>query len=128
MRQRPKRSSSSCAARAVVTTTRSTAVKQSSFGLNVEIPSQGLYELLKSWMITVRDELELTVPFEPNAVLGKNTNALYKCVRCLIESTASAGQVFVSEGELTRVQVNTPMLGQQYSINDTRLFEGWRTR
>ena len=97
-------------------------------GLNVEIPSQGLYELLKSWMITVRDELELTVPFEPNAILGKNTNAPYKCVRCLIESTASAGQVFMSEGELTRIQVNNPMLGQQDAINDARLFEGWRTR
>jgi hypothetical protein len=34
----------------------------------------------------------------------------------------------VSEGELKRVQVNNPMVGQQDAINDTRLFEGWRTR
>ena len=97
-------------------------------GLNVEVPSQELYEMLKSWTVTVRDELEFAIPFEPNAVLGKNANASYRCVRCLIESTASAGQIFVSEGELKRVQINNPMLGPQDAINDTRLFEGWRTR
>jgi Serine dehydrogenase proteinase len=97
-------------------------------GLTVENPSQDFYDLLKSWMATIREELELAAPFEPNAILGNNPSATYSCVRCLIESTASAGQMFVSEGELKRVQVNNPMVGQQDAINDTRLFEGWRTR
>src|SRR5262249_44693395 len=97
-------------------------------GLNVEIPSQELYEVLKSWMANVREELEFAVPFDPNAILGTNPTAKYRWVRCLIESTASAGQIFVSQGELKRVQVNNPMLGPQEAINDTRLFEGWRTR
>ena len=97
-------------------------------GLNVEIPSQQLYDLLKLWTAAVRKELELTAPFDANAILGKNQNAAYACVRCLIESTSSHGLIFVSEGELSRVKVNNPVLGQQDAINDTRLFEGWRTR
>jgi ClpP class serine protease len=97
-------------------------------GLNVETPSQGLYDLLKAWMQTVRQELELSIPFDPNSILGTNPTVSYQCVRCLIESTAAKGQVFVSEGELKRVQLNHPQLGQQDAINDTRRFEGWRTR
>jgi hypothetical protein len=82
------------------------------------------------WMLTVRTELELTVPFDQNAILGSNQTAPYKCVRGLIESTAATGQIFVSEGELKRVQIVLPQLGSvpQDAVNDTRLFEGWRTR
>jgi hypothetical protein len=99
-------------------------------GLNVETPSDKLYGLLKEWMLTVRTELELSVPFDQNAFLGGNQTAPYKCVRGLIESTAAAGQMFVSEGELKRVQIVLPQLGPvpQDAVNDTRLFEGWRTR
>jgi Serine dehydrogenase proteinase len=97
-------------------------------GLNVQTPSDQLYALLKAWMLTVRQELELVIPFNGNAILGQNQNAIYKCVRCLIESTASPGYMFVSEGELKRVQINHPQLGQQEGINDMRLFEGWRPR
>jgi hypothetical protein len=97
-------------------------------GLNVEIPSQKLYDLLKEWMLTIRSEFELSVPFDPNAILGKNPNATYCFVRGVIESTASPGQIFVSEGELKRVQIVHPQLGPQDAINDSRLFEGWRTR
>jgi hypothetical protein len=98
-------------------------------GLNVEAPSQELYELLRSWMHYLRLELELSTPFDPNAILGANPGARYRCVRGLLESTAADGQVFVSEGELTRVQVVNPQTQQpQDAINDSRLFEGWKTR
>ncbi len=99
-------------------------------GLNIETPSDQLYDLLKEWMLTVRTELELAVPFDQNAILGGNQTAPYKCVRGLIESTAATGQIFVSEGELKRVQIVLPQLGSvpQDAVNDTRLFEGWRTR
>jgi uncharacterized protein YqeY len=97
-------------------------------GLNVETPSEELYGLLKAWTQTVRQELELIAPFDGNAILGTNKNATYECVRCLIESTASQGYVFVSEGELKRVQINHPQFGPQEGINDSRLFEGWRPR
>jgi Serine dehydrogenase proteinase len=98
-------------------------------GLNVEKPSQEVYELLKSWMQKVREELELSVPFDANAILGTNQDAKYSCVRCLLESTSAPGQIFVSEGELRRVQIVNPQTQQQQdAINDSRLFEGWRSR
>lgn len=97
-------------------------------GLNVETPSEQLYELLKAWILTIRSELELTVPFDQNSLLGANQTASYTCVRGLVESTAAPGQVFVSEGQLKRIQINHPQLGLQDAVNDTRLFEGWRAR
>jgi hypothetical protein len=97
-------------------------------GLNVEIPSEQLYALLRSWMLTIRAELELNVQFDANAILGTKPDASYTCVRGLIESTACKGQIFVSEGQLKRVQINHPQMGLQEGINDTRQFEGWRTR
>jgi hypothetical protein len=36
-----------------------------------------------------REELELSVPFDPNAMLGTNQTVKYSCVRCLLESTAA---------------------------------------
>jgi hypothetical protein len=98
-------------------------------GLNVETPSQKLYDLLKQWMQHTRDELELNVPFDPNSILGVQQMAKYSCVRCLLESTASPGHMFVTEGELTRVQMVIPGTSvSQDAINDQRLFEGWRPR
>jgi hypothetical protein len=84
--------------------------------------------MLKSLMQTIREELELSAPFDQNALLGANQTARYRCVRCLLESTAAKGHIFVSEGELRRVQINHPQLGPQEGINDTRVFEGWKTR
>jgi hypothetical protein len=97
-------------------------------GLNVENPTESFYQVLKSLMQTIRDELELSTPFDQNAILGANQTIQYRCVRCLLESTATKGHVFVSEGELRRTQVNHPQLGPQEAIHDTRVFEGWKTR
>jgi hypothetical protein len=98
-------------------------------GLNVEIPSQKLYDLLRTWMKYTREELELSVPFDPNAMLGTNQTVKYSCVRCLLESTAAPGHIFVSEGELAKVQIVIPGTGMpQDAINDQRIFEGWRPR
>lgn len=97
-------------------------------GLNVETPSQALYELLKAWLQRVREELELQSPFDQNALLGANATAQYRVIRCLLESTAANGSMFVSEGELKRIQVTHPQLGPQDGISDNRLFEGWRPR
>jgi hypothetical protein len=97
-------------------------------GLNIETPSQALYELLRGWMQSVRTELELSIPFDANSILGTNAKHNYQCVRCLIESTAAKGQIFVSEGELNKVQLNHPQLGPQDAVNDARRFEGWKPR
>lgn len=97
-------------------------------GLSVEVPSSELYALLKDWMKTVRDELELAVPYDANSILGANPSATYACVRCLLESTAEKGVMFMSEGELKKVQINHPQFGPQDGVNDSRTFEGWRPR
>lgn len=97
-------------------------------GLNVENPSQELYETLKSWLEAVREEMELQLPFDQNAILGANSVATYRCVRCLLESTAAKGQIYISEGELKKVQVTHPQFGAQDAITDNRLFEGWKNR
>lgn len=98
-------------------------------GLNIEKPSAKFYDVLRAYMTNVRQELELSSPFDPNAILGANPTAKYRCVRCLLESTAAPGHYFVSEGELARIQFVNPQSGlPQDGINDTRLFEGWRTR
>jgi hypothetical protein len=97
-------------------------------GLHVETPSDAFYDLLKKWMLSIRDELELVVPFNGNAILGPDDDATYTCTRCLIESTGAPGYIFVSEGNLKRVHFPHPQLGPQPGINDMRLFEGWRPR
>jgi hypothetical protein len=96
-------------------------------GLTIETPSTDLYNLLKGYMANVRAELELAVPFDTNSVLGANQNAAYSCTRCLIESTAARGTMFITAGELKRLQITTPT-GPQDAINDSRTFEGWRLR
>jgi len=97
-------------------------------GLEVETPSEALYVLLKDWLAAVRAELELSVPFDTNALLGVNPTATYHCVRCLIESTAAPGSMFVSEGQLKRIQINHPQFGPQDGMSDNRTFEGWKVR
>ncbi len=98
-------------------------------GLNVQIPSEKLYGHIKSWLTLMREELEIATPFDPNGLLGVNQTTRYSCTRCLLESTAYPGHVFVSEGELTKVQMVIPGTQvPQDAVNDQRLFEGWRPR
>jgi len=97
-------------------------------GLNIEKPTQAVYELLRKWLQCVRSELELQSPFDQNAILGASQTANYRCVRCLLESTAAPGQIFVTEGELKKVQIVHPQLGPQDGVSDNRTFEGWKPR
>ncbi|MBI4185282.1 MAG: serine protease [Proteobacteria bacterium] len=99
-------------------------------GLKMEKASTELYSLLRSFYQSVREELELSSPFDPAAIVGAQPAGqpvAYRCVRSFIESTAARGFMFVSEGQLTKMQINTPM-GPQEAINDTRTFDGWRQR
>lgn len=98
-------------------------------GLNVEVPSEKLYGYLRDWLIQMRAELKIATPFDPTGLLGVNQTAKYSCTRCLLESTGYPGHVFVSEGELKKIQIvipGTPTL--QDGVNDQRFFEGWRPR
>jgi len=98
-------------------------------GLQVENPSDELYQLLKEFLANVRADMQLLVPFDANALLAGNQTTTYACTRCLIESTAKApNMIFESAGTLTRVSIPHPQFGPQDGINDNRTFEGWRPR
>ncbi len=93
-------------------------------GLNIEKPSEELYNIIRDTYADIKQELELKSPYDPAIYLGSQQACAYSCKRALIESTHGGTDAFVSEGILTRVQINQnpPQLG----INDQRNYEGWR--
>ncbi|WP_153979725.1 SDH family Clp fold serine proteinase [Paenibacillus xylanilyticus] len=94
-------------------------------GLNVISPSPEEYDCIKRIYTDISEELELSVPYNQEQMLGGNGNAPYGVKRVLIESLSGGSHYFASEGELRRVQMNTPQ-GQQFGIQDLRNYEGWR--
>jgi hypothetical protein len=98
-------------------------------GLMVETASVELYGLLKNWLLSIREEMELSAPFDANSVLaGGSGPANYRCIRCLLESTGANGSIFATEGTLTKTSFVHPQFGPQVGIQDDRTFEGWRPR
>ena len=93
-----------------------------SLGLNVEIPTDVLYSIIKGIYDNISQELELGRPYDPQIALGGQTQLAYSFRRGLIESIAGGVDVFISEGTLRRVQGPQGQSG----IHDTRTFEGWR--
>lgn len=97
-------------------------------GLNVITPTQEQYNLIKRIFQSIHDELKLTEQFNPEGLLGPHPNIQYEVRRALLESVEGGSNYFVSEGELTRVNIPPVGPGQlpQTAINDNRKFEGWR--
>ena len=94
-------------------------------GLPIETPSQDLYKLIKRIYDDVAEELQLTTPYDRNVILAGQNSASYCLSRALIESAAGGSDAFISEGNLTRqqVQLQPGVIGD--AINDQRQFEGW---
>jgi hypothetical protein len=105
------------------TINRSEARKE--LGLPIEKPDDTLYRFIKDLYDEIAGLLQLSIPFDPNTVLGAESSADYCFSRALISSVPGGSHVFVSEGKLLRQQVQTPQ-GLQTAIQDQRLFEGWR--
>jgi hypothetical protein len=95
-------------------------------GLIVEKPDDELYTIIKSIYDNIAHELELSIPFDPNMILGSNNQTNYVFRRALIESVGGGSHVFVSEGELRRQTITAPTGVTQLVIQDNRRFEGWR--
>jgi hypothetical protein len=97
-------------------------------GLPVETPSQELYELIKKTYDDVASELELAIPYDHNLLLAGGNSVNYSLPRALVESASAGSHVFLSEGRLTRqqIQLQPGIMGD--AINDQRQFEGWRHR
>jgi len=94
-------------------------------GLNVEKPSEKFYRILRNIHLSYAEELKLLQPYSQQVVIGANPAVNYSEARGLVESTDGGCYGFVSEGTLTRAQIQTPM-GLQDAISDQRTFEGWR--
>ena len=95
-------------------------------GLNIEKPTEPLYKLIKEIYDNIVKELDLTQAFDPNSLLGGQNQVKYSLRRALIESVDGGSYFFVSEGNLTRRQVQVQPGIQQIAIQDQRDFEGWR--
>ena len=97
-------------------------------GLNIEKPSDEFYGLLRQIHLSYTKELNLLEPYAPQAVVGNaaiEELVPYSTTRGLVEGTTGGCYGFVSEGNLKRVQLQTPN-GPQEGVNDERTFEGWR--
>lgn len=97
-----------------------------SLGLPIETPSWGFYDITKKMYDDISDELEFTTPYNVNSSLGGGDHAKYTFKRALIESIAGGAHTFISEGELTRQQVEVQPGVMGFGINDQRHYEGWR--
>jgi hypothetical protein len=94
--------------------------------LPVERPDDSLYAQIRAIHEDVATELELRNAYDPNIYLAGSGGAPYQFRRALIESINGGSHVFVSEGTLTRQQVQLQPGIVQQAINDNRTFEGWR--
>ena len=94
-------------------------------GLHIESPSKEVYSELKQWYTDICEELQLKTPYSPAKELGQNTSKSYCFKRCLIESVAFSQDAFVSEGVLSRNQIDVDGVPRT-TISDNRCFDGWR--
>jgi len=95
-------------------------------GLPIETPDDALYNLIKQIYDDIASDLQLTIPFDPNVILGANQNTTYSFQRVLIESVEGGSHAFISEGALVRQQIQPQRGVVQMVIADNRQFEGWR--
>jgi hypothetical protein len=94
-------------------------------GLPVRKPDVDEYALIQELYDDIATELELATPYDPNSVLGPAPTANYSFHRAVLESMNGGKHTFISEGTLTRQQIQTPQ-GPQIGLLDQRSFEGWR--
>lgn len=99
---------------------------KNNLGLNIEKPDESLYNLVKDTYNNIKDELKLNIPFDPNIHLGDSDEVKYSEPRAILESIPGGTDAFVSEGMLTRIQIQMPNGLIQQAVNDQRKFEGWR--
>ena len=95
-------------------------------GLNIEKPDSELYPIIKRIYDDIRNELHLNEALDFNSLLGTANQIAYTFRRALIESLGVGTHVFVSEGQVSRQQIQLPNNVIQFQINDQRTFEGWK--
>ncbi len=81
-----------------------------------------MYSIIKSIYQDIENELELRNPFNPNVLLATKSPFQYSMRRALIESVEGGTDVFLSEGILSKHNLQNG----QVAIQDNRTYEGWR--
>lgn len=95
-------------------------------GLRVERPNDELYAIIKELHQSYSLEMAFGTPLNPEAILAGNPQAGYTHLRGLVESPLGGSHRFVSEGMLSRQQVQLAPGVIQNAVADARTFEGWR--
>ncbi len=97
-------------------------------GLTVTKPNDEQYKIIKKLHDDYTKELEILSPFDPNVILGNDREKEYNIKRGLVESVEAGSIKFISQGKLTRTQIQVgPMPTQlQEGVQDQRKFEGWK--
>jgi ClpP class serine protease len=95
-------------------------------GLNVETPSNELYEIIKRIYDDIANELQLTTPYNPEILLSGQNQVIYYLERALVESTDGGSHKYVNEGQLQKQTVAVPNGIPQEVIQDNRKYEGWK--
>lgn len=95
-------------------------------GLAIETPSEEFYGIIRNLYHSVSRTLKLRERFTPDTEVGANASIRYTIRRGLIESSEHGSHQFVSEGTLTRVNVQQPGGPPAIGFQDNRVFEGWR--
>lgn len=100
-------------------------------GLNIEKPNEELYKIIQSIYLDIENELQLLKPVDLKVILAGKQSENYSFRRALIESTLGGCDVFLSQGTLTRQQLQQPgvqplQVIPQTGIQDNRIFEGWK--
>ena len=95
-------------------------------GLQIETPSEELYQLVKAIHLSYRSELQLAEPYDANALIGQGAAVSYHFRRCLIESISGGCHAFVSDGTLTKGTTPGPNGTVVTQVTDNRTFEGWK--
>ena len=87
-------------------------------GLNIETPTQELYDTIKHIYKNISQERELEMPFRPETLLGANPYVDYECRRILIESVGNGTDVYVTKGRLENASLGVPEAGPRKIVNN----------
>lgn len=96
---------------------------KNSLGLNVQIPKEEEYVLIKEIYDDLSKELELNCVWDTDAVLASGGDYCLK--RGFVESINGGCNAFISRGKISREAVQMPGMPVQYAINNNLLYEGW---
>lgn len=94
-----------------------------SLGLNVETPSDKLYQLIKNIYLDIKKELELEAPYNPE-IESKKNQGNYNFTRAIIESQNNGAYHFKRKGQLKLIQIAQAGV-MQNGVQDFIQFEGW---